>query len=82
VLIYCASPDKVVTREILAKDVWRETNRTSPLDNVIDVHVGQLRRKIDEDNAIKLIYTVRGVRFTLQENAATALMELERAAGL
>lgn len=60
-------PGQVVTREMLARDVWRETNRASPLDNVIDVHVGHLRRKIDEGHARKLIHTVRGVGFTLQE---------------
>lgn len=80
-LIYCASPDKVLTREVLAKDVWRETNRASPLDNVIDVHVGHLRRKIEEDHTIMLIHTVRGVGFILREDAATALLELERATG-
>jgi len=60
-------PGQVVTREMLAKDVWRETNRASPLDNVIDVHVGHLRRKIDDGYARKLIHTVRGVGFTLRE---------------
>ncbi|MGZ3656927.1 MAG: response regulator transcription factor, partial [Bdellovibrionota bacterium] len=29
---------EVVSREMLAKDVWRETSRITPLDNVIDVH--------------------------------------------
>jgi hypothetical protein len=37
----------VVTREMLAKDVWRETKRATPLDNVIDVHIAHLRRKVD-----------------------------------
>ena len=60
-------PGQVVTREMLAKDVWRETNRASPLDNVIDVHVGHLRRKIDGGRAYKLIHTVRGVGVTLRQ---------------
>src|SRR6185436_10805521 len=35
---------QVVSREALARDVWRETARTTPLDNVIDVHIARLRR--------------------------------------
>ncbi len=51
----------VVTREMLARDVWRVTARATPLDNVIDVHVARLRRKIDEPFQKDLIKTVRGV---------------------
>jgi two-component system copper resistance phosphate regulon response regulator CusR len=60
-------PGEVVTREMLAKDVWRETNRETPLDNVIDVHIAHLRRKVDGGRAITLIQTVRGVGFVLRE---------------
>ena len=58
---------QVVSRETLARDVWKETARTTPLDNVIDVHIARLRRKIDADQAPKLIHTVRGVGFMLHE---------------
>jgi len=58
----------VVSRGTLARDVWRETVRGTPLDNVIDVHVARLRRKIDVDHAVKLIHTVRGVGFILRES--------------
>ena len=44
-----------------------ETSRTTPLDNVIDVHIARLRRKVDADFAVKLIHTVRGVGFILRE---------------
>jgi two-component system copper resistance phosphate regulon response regulator CusR len=60
-------PGQVVTREMLAREVWHEPNRITPLDNVIDVHVAHLRRKIDEPHALKLIHTVRGVGFVLRE---------------
>jgi two-component system copper resistance phosphate regulon response regulator CusR len=60
---------QVVTREMLARDVWHETNRITPLDNVIDVHVAHLRRKVDGACALKLIHTVRGVGFVLREEA-------------
>jgi len=58
---------QVVSRETLARDVWKETARTTPLDNVIDVHIARLRRKVDADQAAKLIHTVRGVGFVLRE---------------
>lgn len=56
-----------VTRQALARDVWRETHRSTPLDNVIDVHVAHLRRKVDEGHERKLLHTVRGVGFVLRE---------------
>jgi DNA-binding response OmpR family regulator len=58
---------QVVPREALAREVWKETARTTPLDNVIDVHVARLRRKVDVDQRTKLIHTVRGVGFMLRE---------------
>jgi DNA-binding response OmpR family regulator len=58
---------QVVPREALARDVWKETARTTPLDNVIDVHIARLRRKVDADQRVKLIHTVRGVGFLLRE---------------
>lgn len=59
--------DRVVSREMLARDVWKETARATPLDNVIDVNVARLRRKIDGPFRVPLLHTVRGVGFTLSE---------------
>jgi two-component system, OmpR family, copper resistance phosphate regulon response regulator CusR len=53
--------------EMLARDVWKETSRYTPLDNVIDVHIARLRRKIDDNFTPKLLYTVRGLGFILRE---------------
>jgi two-component system copper resistance phosphate regulon response regulator CusR len=58
---------RVVSRETLARDVWHETERYTPLDNVIDVHIAHLRKKIDEPFKKKLLHTVRGVGFVLRE---------------
>ena len=52
---------------MLARDVWKETDRATPLDNVIDVHMARLRRKIDDGFESKLIHTVRGVGFIVKE---------------
>jgi DNA-binding response OmpR family regulator len=56
----------VVSREMLTRDVWKEPGRHSPLDNVIDVHVARLRRKIDDQFEHKLVHTVRGVGFVVR----------------
>jgi DNA-binding response OmpR family regulator len=61
---------RVVSREMLARDVWKETGRATPLDNVIDVHIARLRRKVDDDAEHKLIHTVRGVGFMIGESTS------------
>jgi DNA-binding response OmpR family regulator len=55
----------VVSREMFARDVWHASARATPLDNVIDVTIARLRRKIDEPNEKKLLQTVRGVGYML-----------------
>jgi two-component system copper resistance phosphate regulon response regulator CusR len=59
---------RVVSREMLARDIWKETARFTPLDNVIDVHMARLRRKVDDQFEKKLVHTVRGVGFVLRED--------------
>ena len=56
-----------VSREMLARDVWSEPRRDPTTDNVIDVHIARLRRKVDDPFDRKLLKTVRGVGFTLSE---------------
>jgi DNA-binding response OmpR family regulator len=58
---------QIVSRGTLARDVWQESARTSSLDNVIDVHIARLRRKVDLDQPVKLIHTIRGVGFSVRE---------------
>ena len=58
---------QVVLRDTLAREVWKETTRGTPLNNVIDVHIARLRRKIDLDPSAKLIHTIRGLGFMLRE---------------
>ncbi len=55
----------VVSRETLAREIWKEVNRVTPLDNVIDVHIGRIRKKVDLPGQNPLIHTVRGVGFLL-----------------
>ena len=56
----------LVSREMLAREVWKEPRRATPLDNVIDVQMTRLRKKVDADGD-RLIHTVRGVGFVLRE---------------
>jgi DNA-binding response OmpR family regulator len=58
---------QVVSREEIAREVWREPSRGTPLDNVIDVHIMRLRRKVDPEGSTRLIHTVRGVGFVARE---------------
>ena len=58
---------EVVSREMLAQDVWLIRERSTPLDNVIDVTIARLRRKVDGTCEHKLIRTVRGVGFSIGE---------------
>ncbi len=60
---------RVVSREMLARDIWKDTARQIPLDNVIDVHIAHLRRKIDERFNTRLLHTVRGLGFVLREDS-------------
>ncbi len=60
----------VVSREMLARDVWKEVARATPLDNVIDVHITRLRKKVDQGFSARLIHTIRGVGFLVKEGEA------------
>jgi two-component system OmpR family response regulator len=57
-------PGQVVTRTMLLEEVWgyRYDERT----NAIDVHIGKLRRKLDEGGLPSLIHTVRGSGYVLR----------------
>lgn len=57
----------VVSREMLAREIWGERARVVPLDNVIDVHIARLRAKVDAPFTSAIIRTVRGVGFSAQE---------------
>lgn len=58
---------QIVSREMLAADVWQTPSRVTPMDNVIDVHLARLRRKVDDPFPRKLIHTVRGMGFVAKE---------------
>ena len=70
-LLYLAeNGGRTVSREMLARDVWKEHSRFTPLDNVIDVQIARLRKKVDDSFPVKLVHTVRGLGFSLREPEA------------
>jgi DNA-binding response OmpR family regulator len=61
---FLARPDEVVSRTELLEKVWDMS--FDPGSNVVDVHVSNLRGKLEEGEAPRLIQTVRGVGFALR----------------
>ena len=55
---------RIVSRAMLLQHVW--DLHFDPSTNIIDVYVGRLRRKVDDEQAYPLIHTVRGVGYCLR----------------
>jgi two-component system OmpR family response regulator len=55
---------QVVTRAMLLEAIWKY--RFVPSTNLVDVHIGRLRRKLDHDNESPLISNIRGAGFMLR----------------
>ena len=60
-------PGQVITRAMLLRDVWQY--HFSLETNVVDVHIGNLRKKIDARGAPSLIVNIRGAGFMLSADA-------------
>jgi two-component system OmpR family response regulator len=58
---------QVVTRAMLFEQVWHY--HFDPRTNLIDVHIGRLRRKVDLPSEEPLIHTLRGIGFVLRAPA-------------
>jgi DNA-binding winged helix-turn-helix (wHTH) protein len=56
--------DELLTRETLLKEVWHY--KFVPETNLVDVHMGKLRRKVDGSDEAPMIRTVRGEGFVLR----------------
>ena len=54
---------QTVTRTMLFEDVWNY--RFTPRSNLVDVHMGRLRRKLDGPLEVELMSNVRGIGFML-----------------
>ena len=59
-------PNTVISREYIYETIWGydfETNSKS-----LDVYIGYLRRKTEEAGESRLLYTIRGVGYTVKES--------------
>ena len=61
-------PEHVLTRTNLLDKVWDMT--FDPGTNVVDAHISNLRKKLEEGGASRLIHTVRGVGYVLRASEA------------
>jgi len=66
-----ANRGTVVSREMIGRNLWQSPVRYETLDNVIDVHIARIRRKLDDPFPVKLLHTVRGVGFILRKPEET-----------
>src|SRR5580698_2696699 len=58
---------QMLTRAMLLEEVWNY--KFVPQTNLVDVHMGRLRRKVDESNEPPMIHNMRGVGFILRAPA-------------
>ncbi len=58
-------PGQIITRAMISERIWDYHFDTST--NIVDVHVSHLRNKIDRDFAPKLLHTVKGVGYVLED---------------
>jgi two-component system response regulator MprA len=62
------NPERALTRAEMAGEAWGVT--TNAETNAVDVYVGYLRRKLEEADEPRLLWTVRGVGYILREGDA------------
>jgi two-component system response regulator MprA len=59
-------PNTVVTREQIYEAIWGYDFETS--SKSLDVYIGYLRRKTEENGESRVVFTVRGVGYTVKES--------------
>jgi two-component system, OmpR family, response regulator MprA len=63
--LFLRNPRQVLTRSIIFERVWGYD--FGPTSNSLDVYIGYLRRKTEDDGAPRLIHTIRGVGYALRD---------------
>ena len=58
-------PGQIITRTMISERIWDYHFDSGT--NIVDVHVSHLRNKIDRDFELKLLHTVKGVGYVLEE---------------
>jgi DNA-binding response OmpR family regulator len=62
-------PGRVFSRTMIIEHVWDQSFQG--LTNIVDVYVRHLREKVDDAFPIKLLHTVRGVGYSLNDETQT-----------
>jgi two-component system response regulator MprA len=62
-----ANPRRVMSRDVIFEKVWGYD--FGPDSNSLDVYIGYLRRKLEQDGETRLIHTVRGVGYVMKDAA-------------
>jgi two-component system response regulator MprA len=65
--ILLANPRRVLSRDVIFEKVWGYD--FGPDSNSLDVYIGYLRRKLEQDGEPRLIQTVRGVGYVMRDAA-------------
>lgn len=64
--------DRIVTRRMMLETVWRRS--FDPCTNVIDVHIKQLRRKLNDPDGVRYIKTIRGAGYQFTREASVKVI--------
>ncbi len=65
---FLLNPERVVSRSMLLENVWDMS--FDPETNVVDAHISNLRKKLEEGSRTRLIQTIRGAGYALRTEAA------------
>jgi two-component system response regulator MprA len=66
--LFMRSPEQVLTRDEILAGLWGPESLVESIEsNVVDVHVANLRRKLEEGGRMRLIQTIRGVGYMLKK---------------
>lgn len=63
---FMRNPNRVINREELLNHLW-DFNYTSFFSNALDVHIKNLRKKIDYEDGPSILETVRGIGYRLRQ---------------
>jgi two-component system copper resistance phosphate regulon response regulator CusR len=70
------SKGNVLSRRQIEDSIWNYDD--SPSSNNVDVYISKLRKKIDGDEPVKLLHTIRGVGWSLREPTGADTAETEK----
>lgn len=63
---FMRNPDRVINREELLNHLW-DFNYTSFFSNALDVHIKNLRKKLDYDKESSVLETIRGIGYRMAQ---------------